>query len=180
MKNLSLLLTGLVCIMLQANSAKAQESVKPRPSPTAIVTMKYEDTYMKVTYCQPHKRDREVFGKLVPYGQVWRTGANEATEITTTKDIIIGGKKLPKGTYSFFTIPQEKKWTVIINKGLGLWGAYNYNEKADVLRFDVPTTTIEKVVYEPFTIDFQQKNESADMVMMWDKTKVIIPIEFIH
>ncbi len=159
-------------------SLSAQEALKPRPSPLAMVTMKYEDAYVKVTYCQPHKRDRKIFGELVPYGQVWRTGANEATEITTTENILVNNQLLKAGTYTVFTIPQVDRWTIIFNIQLGQWGAYNYSEKADALRVEVPVEEIKDVVYEPFTISFEQRNEQANMVLVWDNTKVSVPIQF--
>ena len=169
-----------VLFFLIAIAACAQEAVQPRPSPLAIVTMKYEDTYVKVTYSQPHKRGRKVFGSLVPYGTVWRTGANEATEITTTGNLLMNGNLLPAGTYSIFTIPNEDKWTIIISAQVGLWGAYNYNEKFDVMRFEVPVSTIEgNSVWEAFTIEFEQSNSMADMVMQWEQTKVNIPVKFV-
>ena len=118
-----------------------RKQVKSRPSPLAIVAIRYKDAYIKITYSQPQKKGREIFGKLVPYDQVWRTGANEATELTTTKNIQINGTLLKAGTYSLFTIPQKDSWTIIINSEVGLWGAYNYNSKLDVMRFDVPRTT---------------------------------------
>jgi hypothetical protein len=169
----------LITLFVVGFSLHAQEAVTPKPSPTAIVTMKFEDTYVKVTYGQPHKRGRTIFGDLVPYGEVWRTGANEATEITVTEDIMIKDNRLPAGTYSLFTIPGEDEWTIILNKELGQWGAYNYNEKADVLRFTVPATTLENVVWEPFTIAFEQNNEKANLQMMWDNQMVSIPIKFL-
>jgi len=156
----------------------AQEAIKPRPSPLAVVSCRYKDAYFKITYCQPHKQGREVFGKLVPYSQVWRTGANEATEITLTRDVKINGLDLKAGTYSVFSIPEKEKWTVVINGDLGLWGAYNYNPKTDILRFDVPVTTLPEVAYEPFTMWIDQKNEKADWIMAWDKTKVTVGIQF--
>lgn len=156
----------------------AQEALTPRPSPLEVVTMKYEDIYVKVTYSRPHKRGREIFGaELVPFDSVWRTGANEATEITVTNDIKIAGKKLKAGTYSLFTIPREDEWTIILNSALGQWGAYDYDESYDVMRFDVPVQKTDQE-YEPFTIEFEQEETSANMVMMWDETKVVIPIEF--
>jgi len=169
-----LLVTG-ICI----TNVFAQEEIKPRPSPTAIVTMKFEDTYIKVTYSQPHKRGRAIFGDLVPYGEIWRTGANEATEITLTGKVLFGKDTLKAGTYSIFSIPNENEWTIILNGNLGQWGAYNYVEKADVLRMTVPTQKIKEVVYEPFTITFEQQNEKGKLVMMWDTTKVEIPITFL-
>lgn len=158
--------------------ASAQESVKPRPSPLTIVTAQYKDTYLKITYSQPHKKGRQVFGSLVPYNKVWRTGANEATEITITRDILINKFTLKAGTYSVFTIPEKDKWTIIINQDLGLWGSYNYNAKRDVTRFDVPVQNLANIVYEAFTIEMEQKNNVADLVLMWDKVKVVIPIQF--
>jgi hypothetical protein len=114
----------------------AQEAVKPRLSPLEIVTLKYESTYVKVTYGRPHKKGREIFGELVPYGKIWRTGANEATEITFTNDVLINKKKLKAGTYTIFTIPEKDKWKVIFNSDLGQWGAYNYNADKNVLEVD--------------------------------------------
>jgi hypothetical protein len=140
--------------------------------------MKYEDTYVKVTYSQPHKRGRVIFGDLVPYGEVWRTGANEATEITTTGNVLFGADTLKAGTYSIFTIPEKDKWTIIVNSQLGQWGSYNYVEKSDVIRMQIPVQPIKDVIYEPFTIMFDQKNSIAELVMLWDKTKVAIPIQF--
>jgi hypothetical protein len=139
--------------------------------------MKYEDTYVKITYCRPHKRGRNIFGDLLPYGEVWRTGANEATEITLTGPVKLGGHQIKPGTYTLFSIPEKDHWTIILNSELGQWGAYNYNSKLDVLRFDIPTSTTEEI-YESFTIEFEQKAQSAELVMMWDKTKVTIPLEF--
>src|SRR5690349_22400199 len=117
--------------VLSFYSLLAQDVPPARPSPTAIVSSRYKDTYVKITYCQPRKRGREIFGKLVPFGEVWRTGANEATEITLTKDLFVKGTLLPAGTYSVFTIPGKEFWTIIFNKDLGLWGSYNYNIKSD-------------------------------------------------
>lgn len=163
-----------------SSSIYAQEAVKPRLSPAAIINMRYKDAYVKISYCQPHKRGREIFGNVVPYGQVWRTGANEASEITLTHDILLNSILLKAGTYSIFTIPDKIKWTIIINKDVGLWGAYNYNPKMDVVRFDVPVQELSDVVYEPFTMEFNQRNDQADLNMMWDKTKITIPIRFIN
>jgi len=172
---LSIVLIFLGCWDL--TETKAQEALKPRPSPLEVVTLKYEDTYIKITYGRPHKRGRNIFGDLLPYGEVWRTGANEATEITVTGDIKLGGHQIRPGTYTLFTIPNKQGWTIILNSELGQWGAYNYNSKLDVVRFEAPVSTTEEV-YEPFTIEFEQKAQSAELVMMWDRTRVTIPIEF--
>ena len=170
-------LTAITCLI--GTSTFAQEPVKPRPSPLAVINMRFKDAYVKIIYSQPHKRGREIFGNVVPFGQVWRTGANEATEITLTKDIQINNVLVKAGTYSLFTIPQKDKWTIIINSDVGLWGSYNYNPATDVLRFDVPVVPLDTVC-EPFTMIFDQKNELADLLMMWDKTKVVVPFKFVN
>lgn len=169
----------LLLVFCVATEAWTQEAVKARPSPLAISAIRYKESYIKITYSQPQKRGREIFGNLVPYDQVWRTGANEATEITTTKNIQINGTLLLAGTYSLFTIPKKDKWTVIVNRDVGLWGSYNYNSKLDVMRFDVPVTTTD-IVYESFTMQFDHRNEVADLLLYWDKTKISIPIKFIN
>ena len=146
-------------------------------SPERVVTYLQDGLDLEVKYSGPYKKDRIIFGELVPFDAVWRTGANEATEITITGTIKLGGQQIKPGTYTLFTIPEKDKWTIILNSELGQWGAYNYNSKLDVIRLEVPvsdTTT----VFEPFTIEFEQKAQSAELVMMWDQTKVTIPIEF--
>jgi hypothetical protein len=159
----------------------AQETLQPRISPLAIVTAHYKNTYLKITYSQPQKNGREIFGKLVPYNQLWCTGANEATEITVTNDLKINNSPLKAGTYSLFTIPGKEKWTIILNSDLGLWGSYNYNQKMDVLRFEVLAQAIaDNKIYEPFTIRIDQKTDTAEIVLLWDKTFVSFPVQFIE
>lgn len=170
-----LLLLGFVML---SGTATAQEAAKPRPSPLVVVSGRYKDTYIKITYSQPNKRGREIFGTLVPYDQVWRTGANEATEMTISRDIKLNGFDLKAGTYSLFTIPKKEAWTILINSDLGLWGSYNYNAKMDILKFDIPSTPVNEFVYEVFTILIDPKNSKADLILAWDKIKVIIPIQF--
>jgi hypothetical protein len=159
----------------------AQEKLTLRPSPLAVTSLRYKDSYIKIVYSQPTKRGREIFGKLVPYGEVWRTGANEATEITLTRDVFMMSNQLvTAGTYTLLTIPEAEKWTIILNKDVGLWGAYNYNSKQDALRFEVPTESLKDIVYEPFTIQLDQKMNQAFVSFFWDRTKVSFPITFIE
>jgi len=169
-----------LALLLSVANLFAQEAIKPRPSPLTVASTRYKDCYVKIIYSQPHKKGREVFGKLVPYGEVWRTGANEATEITFTKDILVNNTTVKAGTYSLFTIPDKNTWTIILNSELGLWGAYNYNSKLDVLRFQVPMQSSGTVVYEPFTINIDQKSDKADINLMWDTTKVSFSVQFIE
>ena len=170
---------GLLFFVIASTASLAQEPVKARPSPLAIIAIRYKDAYVKITYAQPQKKGREIFGKLVPYDQVWRTGANEATELTITRNMQINGTLLKAGTYSIFTIPKKDNWTVIINSEVGLWGAYNYNSKLDVMKFDVPVST-SNTLYESFTMQFEHRNEIADLLFLWDKTRISIPLKFIN
>jgi Protein of unknown function (DUF2911) len=172
-------LCALLFLCAATSCTFGQEAIKSRPSPLAISAIRYKDAYIKITYSQPQKNGREIFGKLVPYDQVWRTGANEATELTTTKNIQINGTLLKAGTYSLFTIPQKDSWTIIINSEVGLWGAYNYNSKLDVMRFNITPSTTD-TVYEAFTMQFDHRNEVADLLLYWDRTKISIPIKFIN
>jgi Protein of unknown function (DUF2911) len=155
----------------------AQES--NRISPLDVVSARYKDTYLKIVYSQPHKRGRDVYGKLVPYGSVWRTGANEATELTVTKDCQIHGLLLKSGTYSLFTIPNKDQWTIILNADLGLWGSYNYNQKTDIFRFEVPALKSDSTL-EAFTIMIKPHNETAEVILGWDKVYVAFPIQFLE
>jgi Protein of unknown function (DUF2911) len=106
-------------------------------SPKATATGKIGETSVTVSYCQPAVKGRKIWGDLVPYGQVWRTGANDATVIEFSNDVMIEGKKLAKGKYALFTIPTEKDWTIVFNKDAKQWGAYSYKEGSDVLRVQV-------------------------------------------
>jgi len=160
------------------SETNAQAAPKPRKSPMTVATLKSGKTYIKVVYSQPFKNEREIFGSLVPYGKVWRTGANEATEITITQKIKIGGKTLAPGTYSIFSIPQADKWTIILSKDLGLWGEYEYDAKCDQLRFDVPVKNVDQS-WEAFTIKLEKEGSGAKMTLVWDKSSVEIPIDLL-
>lgn len=148
-----------------ATTAQGQQ---PRVSPKATA----EGTNVKVAYSQPSKNGRVIFGGLVPYGQVWRTGANEATEITFDKDGSFGGKPVKAGTYTLWTIPGEKQWSVILNSDTKFWGTqYDKHKDKDVLKVEVPSKAISDEV-EKFTIRFAGK----DMILEWDKTQVAVPV----
>jgi len=149
-----------------------------RKSPIAISTVKHENTYIKVVYGQPYRRGRNIFGEWEPYGEVWRTGANEATEITITEPVLMNMQVVDAGTYSLFTIPDEESWTVILNNGLGQWGAFDYTKQLDAFRFNVPVQTLENPV-EAFTIEFSELQGSATvMSLTWDLVRIEIPIRF--
>lgn len=170
---------AVLCCLSCAFSRAQDQDKAPRPSPLAQASIRYKDTYVKITYSQPEKAGREIFGKTVPYGKVWRTGANEAAEITTTKNITLNGFLLKAGTYSIFTIPGPDTWTILINSELGLWGAYNHNPRLDILKFSVPAKKTPDI-HERFTIQFAQRNETADLALMWDDVSVIVPVKFLN
>ncbi len=132
-----------------------------------------ESKNVKVVYGQPSKKDREIFGKLVPFGQVWRTGANEATEITFAKDVTFGGTAVKAGTYTLFTIPGEKEWSVILNSSSKQWGSYGYDKVKDKNVAEVKAAvSATKEVVEKLTI----AAEDTGIVISWDKTSVSVPI----
>ena len=137
-----------------------------------------DEAIIKVVYSRPLKNDRIVFGGLVPFEKVWRTGANESTEIRFYKDVKFGGEAVKAGSYSMFSIPGEETWTIILNSELDYWGHYSYNEATDVLRILVPAKSLESS-QEAFTIQFTKKGETPEKMMLaWDTVKVEVPIEY--
>ncbi len=134
------------------------------------------DKVMRVIYSRPQLKGRSL-ADLAPEGQIWRTGANEAPEITFYKDVKVGGKDVKAGAYSLFTIPGNGKWTIILNKKLNQWGSYSYDESADVARFEASVSTEGKSL-EEFSIAFKEVNGGAHLVMGWGKTRIAAPIMF--
>ena len=153
--------------------------VKPqvRSSPIVIANLlTSENNYVKCTYGQPLKKGREVFGSLVPLGKLWRTGANEATEITFTTDVLIGSNTLAAGTYTLFSIPNKDKWAIIFNSALGQWGDFTYDSTKNVLVHQAPVAK-NNDIYEGFTIQFEDTSGGFDMNLLWDNVKVQVPIQ---
>ncbi|MEX2235680.1 MAG: DUF2911 domain-containing protein [Cyclobacteriaceae bacterium] len=151
-------------------------------SPEDEVVFEQGDLTIKVFYNRPSKKGREIFGGLVPYDQVWRTGANEATTLETSRDLIIEGQTLKAGKYSLWTIPRETTWTIIFNSEHGHWGLNskgepNRNAQLDVLKIDAHAVRQEQE-FEQFTIAFEKTGEDAEMVLIWDKTLVSVPFTF--
>ena len=128
---------------------------------------------IKITYSRPQLKGRTVESLAQP-GKVWRTGANEASEITLYTDMKLGGTTVKAGTYSFFTIPGEKEWVAIINSDVNVWGSYSYNEANDVARITVPTSSAQESL-EAFSISFDESDNGVDMHMGWGTTRVIVP-----
>ncbi len=143
----------------------------PRVSPKATVSQTVGLTDVTITYCRPGVKGRVIWGGLVPYDQVWRTGANEATTITFSDDVTVDGTKLPAGTYGLFTVPGKDEWTVIFNKGAKQWGAYEYKADEDVLRIKAKPQPAQ--FQELMTFSFPTvSTESAEVALSWEKLTV--------
>ena len=167
-----LLLSAIFCYSFISAQIKS-----PQPSPTATITQKVGVSNISVEYSRPGAKEREIFGGLVSYGKMWRTGANKATKITFNENCVFGGAKVKKGSYSLFNIPGEKEWTVVLNKNTELWGVGEYDEKNQVC--SIVSKSIEtKDFTESFTIDFGTfQSFSAIMSLKWANTKIDIKIE---
>ncbi len=130
----------------------------------------------KLIYSRPLLNGRTMIGEFLPYGQLWRMGANEASELEFYKDVTVGGKKIKKGEYSIYAIPEVDSWTIIINTENDIWGAYKYDESKDVVRVKVPVTTIANSI-EAFTVYFNDTKDGCELVAAWDKVMVKLPIQ---
>jgi hypothetical protein len=133
-----------------------------------------EPLVMRVIYSRPNRNGRKVFGGLQEYGEVWRLGANEATEIEFFKNVRINNKLVRKGRYTLFAIPYPDKWTLIINKDTDVWGSFNYNSEHDVLRVDLPVRNNEMV--ETMAIFFEKVSGGANMNIVWEDISVTLPV----
>ena len=148
-------------------------------SPEADVAYKANDLAIHIYYNRPYKKGREIFGSLVPYGKVWRTGANEATVFETNKNLLFNGKTLKAGKYSLWSIPTEQNWTLIFNSEYGQWGIdfngeANRDTKNDVFSVEAPVL-IQGKEFEQFTISVENNGEELELILIWDKTLVSIP-----
>ena len=168
--------TLIAALVLIGTAAQAQLST-PQPSPTATISQKVGLTDVSVTYSRPGMKDRTVFGDVVPFDKLWRTGANKATAITFSTDVQFGGKDVKAGTYSLFTIPGKTDWTIILNSNTELWGTGGYEEAKDVARITVKPSALNDQV-ESFTIDFSDfDGAKGHMNLTWENTKVTVLIE---
>ena len=173
------ILTGL--IILQSLLLSAQDKVQIRvtsASPAASFEQEVGSGKIKITYSRPLVRGRKVFGELVPFDKLWRTGASDCTVITTSEDISFGNNVLKAGSYSIFSIPSINDWTIIVNSDTTLHGETGYDEKKDIMRFKVP---LEKSpnFYETFTIELNDINSKGEafLKILWENTMVKIPVK---
>lgn len=147
-------------------------------SPEAVAETAQNGVKIKISYGQPSKKGRLIFGReqdkaLLPYGKVWRTGANEATLIELKEDVIIGGKPVKAGTYSLFSVPGQSSWKIILNSETGQWGT-EYNDGKNVMSVEVPIR-IRPSVQEIFQIYFEEIPNGVNMVLSWDQTEALVP-----
>lgn len=167
-------------------SAQKLPSVDKSPMDMAYYPVSYpilkiqnkltEPLAMRVIYSRPQLNGRKVFGDLQKLGEVWRLGANEATEIEFFKDVTINNKKVKKGRYTLYCIPYNDKWTMIVNKETDVWGAFKYDSSKDVARMDVPV--IKNDSTEAMTMLFEKSGSGANLIMYWDEVKAVLPIAF--
>lgn len=168
-----LLASGL---MFSAQQADAQIKLPPASS-TQFILQDLGISQVSVVYQRPNMKGRTIFGELVPYEQIWRTGANNATNITFQSDVKIEGQALEAGTYALFTIPGKDEWTIIFNKNAKQWGAYTYDKADDILRVKVKPRALTNPI-ETFTIAFEEVNDQhLKACLLWEKTKVSFLIE---
>jgi hypothetical protein len=186
MKKLAL----FVSLMIGMTLAKAQPPVQPANLDSSPLDMSYypvdypvlkiqdkvsEPLVARVVYSRPQKRGRKLFGDLIGYGQVWRLGANEATEIEFFRDVKIDGKMVKKGRYTLYALVNEDKWVLILNKETDTWGAFRYDSSKDVMRTVVPVEK-QSDIAEAFSISFQKTAKGAELVISWDDVLVKLPI----
>lgn len=180
MKKVLIILLGIVVVLVTAFIGI--RSYTKRYSPDAKATYNKGGLNIDIKYCQPSKKNRVIFGNIVPYGKVWRTGANEITEITFNKDVVVGNAKVKAGSYALFSIPNQNDWTIILNSGnRTFWGQRSwgtqYDKEKDVTRVKANASNTDSVT-ERFTIDIEEgKDKTAVISLYWDKLKVDIPVK---
>ena len=168
---------ALALTLIFSYTANAQKFPDLDPSPMDAATYpssyKVSEKTIKIIYSRPQLKGRDL-SKLAPNNEVWRTGANEATEITFYKPVMFGNTKVKSGNYSLFTIPGDNEWTIILSSDINVWGAYTYKQDHDVARIKVPVTQ-SKDILEAFSIVFEESKSGADMYMGWGTLRVKVP-----
>ena len=166
-KRLALLTCAIFALTLFASAQ--------RPSPAASASCDLGGKTIKTDYSSPRVKGRKIFGGLVPFGEVWRTGANEATSFVTSADIVVGGKAVPAGSYTIFTVPNADKWTLIINKKTGEWGIPYKYESDELARVDMKVSKLPSPM-ENFTIAYDKSGSGCTLRMDWESTRASVDI----
>lgn len=177
----TLIILSAIALGLFLYSYFVENIFASRLSPKDSVEFKLNDLKVKVTYNRPSKKGREIFGALVPYNKVWRTGANEATTFTTNQPLFIRGFTIPAGEYTIWTVPRDSVWQVMFNTKKYPWGVDEemkpmWDPNYDLLEIDVPVEKLDTVV-EEFTIGFDNSTDKLKLTMAWDQTKIAVPLE---
>ena len=176
MRRKSFVVAAFVLMLSIFTAAQRQGDKSKRPSPPGTATTTLNGKKITVDYSRPYVKGRKIMGELVPYNKVWRTGANEATLLTTETDLDIGGTSVPAGKYTLWTLPSEGTWKLIINKQTGQWGT-EYDQSQDLARVDMQKSQTQQPV-EQFTTSFDKKgNDTADLVLEWETTRVSVPVK---
>lgn len=176
-----IILLSVIALGLFLYSAFVENIFAKRLSPKDTVKFELNDLELKVFYNRPFKKNREIFGALVPFNQVWRTGANEATTFETNKPLEVAGMPLPAGKYTLWTVPKDSVWTVIFNTKQYSWGVDSemkpmWDPNYDALNIEVPVHDLKKPV-EQFTIAFDNSTDNLSLTMAWDVVKVSVPLK---
>ncbi len=173
MKRLSFLFLSA----LLTSGVYAQDLKLPALSPTSKLIQEFSTSSIEISYSRPSMRGRKVFGELVAFGNVWRTGANSATKVKFGEDVAIGGQAVKAGEYAIYTIPGATEWEIILNKGVGNWGNAGYDKADDVARFKIAPKALDKNV-QTFTINIGNITYSTcNIELSWEKTKIVIPVK---
>jgi len=166
----------LLIAIAATNFTFAQTLNTPQPSTTQTIKQNFALSSIELSYSRPNMKGRKVVGELVPFGKVWRTGANQATTLTFGDEVMIGGKKIPAGKYGLLSIPGKESWTLIITKQLDVTSPAAYKQDMDVVRVDAKPMMM-KDRFETFTMQFANvKSNSCDLHLMWENTAVALPI----
>jgi len=174
-KRIAFLMCTVLALSILASAQMGSE--KQRPSPAASAQCKFSDgKSIKVNYSSPRAKGRQIFGGLVPYGEVWRTGANEATTFVTDANLSIGGKDVPAGSYTIFTVPNADKWSLVISKGTGEWGTQYPGQDKDLARVDMKVSKLPSPV-ENFTISYEKSGSGCTMNIDWETTRASLDIK---
>jgi len=176
-----LIVLSIIALGLFLYSYFVENIFQTRLSPKDTVEFKLNDLKLKVSYNRPYKKGREIFGALVPFDKVWRTGANEATTFTTNKPLYIKGFTIPEGEYTIWTVPRDSVWQVMLNTKKYPWGVDAemkpmWDPNYDLIEIDVPVEKLNAVV-EQFTIAFDNSTDNLKLTMAWDQTKISVPLD---
>lgn len=167
----------IIALFLFTSIGFSQNYKYPMVSPRQMISQQFSVTKISVDYGRPSVRGRKIFGELVPYGKIWRVGANEATNISFEQGVIFGGKSAKVGRYAIFVTPEEHEWTIVLNYDADAWGAYTYDPNQNAIEVKVPVQ-IEKELQESLEITFESVSSSkVNLVIRWEYVKVEIPIE---